>query len=450
MKELPPTTGRPLGETGEIELSGQRPPRSPRARALRLALVLLALALALAAPLGGLAALREHTIALLHPTPTPRSLPGTDQFYFQPAPPWVTVWVDGKRLSNPPLAGGTAAPVRLAPGTHHMEWRGAPFSTHRCTVVAPVPFIYRPGRDSCDIQPFLGGPAGYVLQYRESLGALSSSQQSALQAAIQGGLRAASVTATMPAGHVYLVPQSESPSGYQLATAPAARLATFTLDFDINPSVTEPCALSGGTAQPCRFPDQDCQLLCTAAPFLGADNSAWLVAFQAHESWALATADGAPAGTVAGGPFASDVLVLARVTWDGALWHAALVFGHAAGGALADDVVCGPARDWLAEGAAVLGAAGGPLVGGGPELTGEDPAGVRYVSDGNPTDGCAVSVPPNVLAFEPQPMVTQPMTFLLRFGMLLAVNDAAHQALPQLPMASAAERAIAYGLLPQG
>jgi hypothetical protein len=452
MRELPPAAGSPPGEAGEIELSGQRPPRSPRARALRLALLLLALALALAVPLGGLAALREHADALLHPTPTPRSLPGTDAFYVLPAPPWVSVWVDGRRVANPPLAGGTAAPMRLAPGTHHLEWRGAPFNTKRCTVVAPVPFIYRPGPSSCGILPYQGQPAGYVLQYRESLGALSSSQQSALLAAIGDGLRATSFTAEMPAGWPYALPQPNDSVAFQLATAPAARLATLTLTFDPNPGVTEPCALSSGFAQPCRFPDQDCRLLCTALP-IGADRSAWLVAFPAHAQWSLATPDGAPAGAAADGPFRGDVLVLARVTWDGTMWHATPVFGHAAGGALADDAVCGPARDWLAGGASLLGApfrGAGPLVAGGPLLTGEDPGGVRYVSDGNPTDGCAVSVPPGALTFAPDPAVTQPMVFLLRFGMLLAVNDAAHQVVPQLPVASDAERAIASGMLPQG
>jgi hypothetical protein len=286
---------------------------------------------------------------------------------------------------------------------------------------------------------------GYLLQYRESLGTLSAAQQTALLAAIQSGLSAARTTAELGAGQPYLVPESGAPSGYRLAKAPAPLRATLTLTLDPNPAWTEPCAESDGVYQPCRFPDQDCHLLCTVDP-TGADGGAWLVAVLAQASWDLGRLDGAPADTAAGGPHYGDVLVVARVTWDGAAWHATPVFGHAAGGALADDAVCGPARDWLASGAALLGDAEFPLVPGGPLLTGAVAGSVVYASGADPTDGCYVSVPPEALAFTSQPAVTQPATFLLRFGVLLAVNDAARQVAPRLPVADAAARAIALRL----
>ena len=155
-RDSPPAAGGPPGTAGEMELSGLRPPRSPRAHALRVGLVLLALALALAVPLGGLAALRQGFAALLRPSPTAYTVPGADRFYFLPTPPWVTVWVDGQRIGHVPLAAEGAAPLRLAPGTHHIEWRGAPFHTPRCVVVTPVPFIYRPGPNACDMRPYQG------------------------------------------------------------------------------------------------------------------------------------------------------------------------------------------------------------------------------------------------------------------------------------------------------
>jgi hypothetical protein len=428
-----------------MELSGLRPPRSPRARALRMALMLLALALALAAPLGWPAALRQGLAALLRPSPTPYTVPGADRFYFLPTPPWVAVWMDGRRIGHVPLAADSGEPLRLAPGTHHIEWRGAPFHTLRCAVVVPVPFIYRPTPDACDIRPFEGLPAGYVLQYTESQATLSTAQQSALQTAIAAGLSAARAPADLPAGQPYLVPQPRSPSGYQLARAPAPLRATLSLMLDPNPGWTEPCAASGGSFQPCRFPGQDCRLLCTVAS-TSADGGAWLIAFMAQAAWDLARLDGAPAGMAAGGPHLGDVLVPALVTWDGAAWHATPVFGHAAGGELADDAVCGPARDWLAWGAAVFGDAAGPLVPGGPLQTGQSPGGVVFASGVDPTDGCYVAVPPDALAFTPQPPVTQSLEFLLRFGVLLAVNDTARQVAPGLPVANAAARAIALRL----
>ena len=445
MQDLPPAAPDPRPDAGELELSDPRLPRSPRARAMGLTLVLLALALALAVPFGGFAVLRQRVAAVLRPMPTASILPGADRFYFLPSPPWVTVWVDGQRISHVPLAADDAAPLRLAPGTHHIEWRGAPFHTPRCVVVVPVPFIYSPGPNACDIQPFQGRPASYVLQYTESLGTLTTAQQNGLLTAIQSGLSTARDTAELRAGQPYLAPQPDAPSGYQLVTAPAALRATLTFTFDISTTLTEPCAESAGQFQPCRFTGQDCRLLCTADS-TGAGGGAWLVAFPAQASWDLARLDGNPGGTAAGGPYGRDVLVLARVTWDGARWHATPVFGHTAGGALADDAVCGPARDWLAGGTALLGDATGPVVPGGPVLTGEMPGGVIYASGGDPSDGCYVSVPPAALAFAPQPAVTQPLEFLLRFGVLLAVNDAARQVAPQLPVADAAERTIAQRL----
>ncbi|HEV2235421.1 MAG TPA: hypothetical protein VGR57_02060 [Ktedonobacterales bacterium] len=447
MEEQPSSADRWVAEVGEIEVTGLRPPRSPRAWAPRIALVALALALGLAVPLGGFAALRERAVALLRPTPTlAPALPGANSFYFLPAPTWVFVWVDGQRLGDVPLAGTAAPPLRLPPGTHHIEWLGSPFNQPRCALVVPIPFIYRPGTNACAIQPYLGRPAGYVLQYRESLATLSSQQQDALRTAIQGGLNAEPASAAMRAGQPYLVPvpQTVAPSGFRLATAPAALRATLSFTLDPNPPWSEPCAESGETLQPCRFADQDCRLLCTL-PDTSFGGIGWLVAVPARASWTLTTLDGVPAGTAADGPHQADVLVVMRLSWDFSGWHAPPLFGHAAGGAVADDTVCAPARDWLASGAALLGLAPGPLVPGGT-LTGADGS-VTYASGGDPTDGCAVTVQPGALAFAPSPAVTQPMQFLLRFGVLLAVNDAAHQVVPGLPVADSAEQAIAQRLL---
>src|SRR5258707_8510721 len=104
-----------------------------------------------------------------------------------------------------------------------------------------------------------------------------------------------------------------------------------------------------------------------------------------------------------------------------------------------------PARDWLTNTNGPLPGLGrGPLVASGPGVD----VGVAYVSGPEPTDGCFVSVDPSALAFAPAP-IAQPATFLLRFGVLIALNAAAHQLAPQLPVADAHEQAIANRLQAQ-
>jgi hypothetical protein len=138
----------------DSEVSGLGPRLSPRARLRRLAISLAAVLLALLVVVAGLPALRQDALTLLiapTPTPTLRSPPGADSFYFLATPPWVTVLVDGRPLDPvpmveeqpTPLPPGAAygfdtptptrglvateypAPVQLARGIHTFEWRGA-------------------------------------------------------------------------------------------------------------------------------------------------------------------------------------------------------------------------------------------------------------------------------------------------------------------------------------
>src|SRR5262249_40805777 len=168
MNEEPPPS-----PTDEIEVSPLGPQLSLRARLRRLTISVAVVLLALAVVFAGQPALRQEAVSLLiapTPTPTLRSLPGADSFYFLATPPWVAVLVDGHPLDRVPVADDHPAPLRLPRGTHTFEWRGAPFETQRCTLPVPLPFLFHPpGRQACVFEPYLGSPPGYVLQPRESL-----------------------------------------------------------------------------------------------------------------------------------------------------------------------------------------------------------------------------------------------------------------------------------------
>ncbi len=141
------------------------------------------------------------------------------------------------------------------------------------------------------------------------------------------------------------------------------------------------------------------------------------------------------------GPRPVASLALLRVTWDGIHWHVTPLFGHAAGAPVTDDAICAPARDWLTSTSTLRSPVQGPLV-----PASRLDVGIEYVSGPDPTDGCFVSVDPSSFADPPVPPIVQPATFLLRFGVLIAVNAAARQLAPQLPVAGAHEQAIARQL----
>jgi hypothetical protein len=458
----------------DIEVSGLGPWLSPHARLRRLAISVAAVLLALLVALAGLPALRQDALALLiapTPTPTLHSLPGANSFYVFATPPWVTVLVDGRPLdrvpvvdeslatlppvtpyapdtpipTQVPVANGHPVPLRLSHGVHTFEWRGAPFLTQRCTLPVPLPFLYEPrGNDACLFTPFRGSPPGYVVQQRESLATLPSEQRAALRAAIGAGLAAARASAMIQPGEPYLAPGS-LPSGSHVVYADSALRATVQFTLAAVTAWSDPCADSSGV-QPCRFPGRDCRQLCTttlpasAAP-AGADRMAWTVVAPVQATWEVTTSEGTLLTQRLAEPGPSDSLALLRITWNGASWHAAPLFGHAAGGILGDDPICAPARDWLTGTSAIRSLVPGPVV-----PTGRLDLGIAYVTGPDPTDGCFVSVDPSSLAFAPVPPIVQPATFLLRFGALLAVNASARQIAPWLPVAGAHEQAIASRL----
>src|SRR5258706_4573083 len=437
----------------EIEVSRLGPPLSPRARLRRLTIGVAAVLLGLLVVVAGVPTLRQDARALfIAPTPTRTlpSVPGADSFYFLATPPWITVLVDGRPLERVPVADDHPAPLRLPRGVHTFEWRGAPFLTQRCMLPVPLPFLFTPrGSQACVFAPYLGSPPGYVLQQSESLATWPPGQVPALWTAIGDHLGLENNALIQP-GEPYLAP-GPSPPGARIEYARAPLRVTLQYTLAADSTWSEPCAVSPGM-QLCRFPGQDCRQLCTATHSLAAvspsaNRSAWIVGVPVQATWELATLGftAVPSELQGPGPDAALALALLDITWDGANWQVTLLFGHAAGAPVTDDMVCAPARDWLTNSNGPLPGLGrGPLVASGPGIE----AGVEYVSGPDPTDGCFVSVDPSALAFAPAPIV-QPATFLLRFGLLIAVNAAAHQLAPQLPVTGAHEQAIASRLQAQ-
>jgi hypothetical protein len=121
--------------------------------------------------------------------------------------------------------------------------------------------------------------------------------------------------------------------------------------------------------------------------------------------------------------------------WYGPQWSVTPLIGHRVSVPEADDALCDPARNWLAS---------GPLA---PLLTamgGVSQPTFQYTSAVELTGGCVV----NLTRYESAGTGKEPppALFFERFGVLLAVNDAAHELWPGLPLADPAEAADATQL----
>lgn len=404
--------------------------RTPRQRLLRQAGIAATVLLALAIMVSGIPTLRERAIGLIVPPPAPTLVPGSDEFTFLPNPPGVTVSVDGHALAHPP-APGDSHPLRLAPGRHTFAWQSRiyPFVPQSC--VASVPPA---SGDTCaEVDPATlraqGVPVrGNVLATNASLFTLQANEIAALQRAIMLALAASTSSATVQPGEPYYTLQPSGAGGYTLATQPLR--ATFSLDLFAPTEVGDPCLL-GMQAAPCRFQGQNCGALCTIADpppsaTAGAPD-AWIAAVVVATTWTYTT----PGGQVVASDASSaitNLLVVLRITWDGATWRVTPILGHTAGLPAADDVACGDTRFWLTNSTWNF------------MLT--DPPGgaaVDFISGATPADGC-------LAILSRGPGGANRALFLGRFGLLLTLNDTARNPVDGFPQADATDQRIAQSL----
>lgn len=414
------------------------PRLTPRARRLRLAATVGVVLLALAILLGSSPALRAGLGIPLIPvataTPTTPLLPGMDLFYFARDVPWASVTVDGHQLQSG-FISESGAPLRLARGRHILTWEAQPFMPQRCVLWVPTRFD-----DTCRLDYHASGSASggvppLVIRLGESLATLPPDQANTLLAAMQQSV--AGFTTTIPPGERYL--------GLTGIAAQSLH-ATLSFQLDVGPNGTNlPCWLDGVPSVHCMLDGHDCALLC-AVPWVSRGQAAspatWLVFAPALPSWTYASLDGRVlARNVAidpGAAGAADLLTLFSIAWDGTRWHVQPLFG--------------------ADAPAVTDDAGQPIIGAACAPAQDDLQGyffflsqVRYVEDSNPANGClavatinrSVAPPPQV---GPLPSGDTTATLLVRFSLLVALDDAAHRMEPLASLPTASERALAARL----
>jgi hypothetical protein len=396
---------------------------TPRRWFVRLTIILSTGVLALVVVLGSIPAVRDR----FFPPPTPTLPSGSDLFYLLPNPPGVEVSLDGHTLAHLPFPGD-AHPLRLAPGHHILAWQshGFPFLPQKCSVSVPssptdtCPLL---GADTLHLPPHLP-TLGQVIALHASLNTLPANARSQLAAAVQGALNASQSTALVQPGEQYF---STPPGIAVVATQPLHALLSFARIGSLFPG--GPCEPSD-PALPCRFPAQDCTQLCTVvqppSPVAPAPGE-WIAAALVGSLWRYTLLGGQVVGDHLPDAFDTELAVL-RITWDGAAWHVTVLLGYTPGLPATDDSVCTPARYWLEHNGrwAFMMADGHPGT-------------AQFVSDTTPTDGCLV-------VLDPHPGTDVPAVFLERFGVLLAVNQAANGVGADLPMVDAAEKSLAHRL----
>ncbi len=367
--------------------------------------------------------------ALTGPIPVPTSMlaPGEDALWFTPLAPGETLTLDGHALSNPPLPGDSH-PLQVSRGTHRLAWNAAPFQPQHCVLSVP-----RSPDDTCPITPALEPntlPNGRILDDSESLATLADPLRISLSAAIAAAL-SPTYSAEVAPGEYY---RSLADNAFSPIVIPTRQPLRASLRIVQLSGWTEPCA--SVSIAPCRAQGQDCEQLCTLpAPTARLSSAAWYVGLTAAPLWTYATADGHVIERGAPDTAFSFGLLVLRVTWDGANWGVTPVLGAMPGLPAAQDITCAAlANDldaWVAFDVMH------------PYVNVRN--GVRYVSDGNPTDGCVGVVTATSFGSvaTPTPVIGTSPLLLHRFGVLLAANAAAHALWPGLPLADAAEMALA-------
>jgi len=398
--------------------------------AMAVAIVLLLLII-LANNMLSIGAITRSALKRLFPVPSPTLPPirGSNLYYLDVNVPNERVTIDGHLLLHVPRPG-VDPPLALSPGSHVITWSAYPFRQQSCTISAPYSF-----GDNCDYAPYElsvlhNDQAALLLLLGESLLELSGSLQQSLVTTVQGTIDHIRDSIPIRPGELYLA------GSYTTARQPL--IATLHFNFDMQPIMTNDLVIDGKRCQqlcvvPWRFPDS------TPVPLPRASGT-WLSAALVQPTWDYATQDGhviarnQPIDQGEAGVGAHPILL--RITRMNSGWQVTPLIGALQAPPL--NIYSGLANSVRAPADAVS-LTDNPSCVAAQDLFQGDSSAVRYISGPHIADGCLVAEP--VLTHAPIAY------FLEHFGVLLAVNSAAHTDFPWLPLADTYEHGLALQLL---
>jgi len=377
-------------------------------------------------------------------TPTPTVVPGANLFYITTNPAWGTVSIDGHHVSHQPALG--QAPLQISPGSHTITWNAPPFPVQRCFVNILSQAEGGPGACNTNESTTVvagknAGQQAFVISFSATSANLSISQRASLTQAVKAYLTTFQASATVQPGEVYASAQA----AHHLVTATQPLKATPHFQLDTNPNSTRPCLnyYSPGTPA-CNVEGISCQAFCPASRSDANGNALpatnWQVEVPVLITWSYTTLSGqVVAENEPNTPESSgyEDLVALSITWNSATstWKVTNQPDSAPPSpfVFTTNPVCAAAQNWIKANPSHQSL-------DATTFNGQNTAVNRqYLAGTNAANGCLVKA---VI-----PESSAPVGYLLyRFGVLLAVNAAAHHYWPSLPMADAYEQGIAQSI----
>ncbi|MBE3561361.1 MAG: hypothetical protein IMW89_19395 [Ktedonobacteraceae bacterium] len=360
-------------------------------------------------------------------TPSTPSTSGGDFFYFQRLPAWGTFFLDGQAIPHAPMLP-TEPPIQLPRGNHLIEWRGEPFSPLHCTLSIPAAQVQN--ASSCSLRKLdqseetagqrwlIAFPGTFSLQQ------LPAEERQQLIEATQKLLDTPQRQEQVQPGEYYAYKGSDIP---HKATEPLQASLRFLLDTDASaPAFCRGLQLDHS----CFNAENDCRLFCTLDwPTAGG----WDVAAVIRPTWSYKTA---------GQPGNADVtaqkedsrgeqqLIALHIQRQQQHWQVSF---HPQGLSSFDDPNCIELMGILAANPAYR------------HIQSTDQSiSWNFKSGTNRAAGCLATGTLQTKDAATSPALDAPVVVLLqRFGVVLAVDERAHQLWPALPQAGDAQQRLA-------
>jgi hypothetical protein len=325
-----------------------------------------------------------------------------DAFFLVRGVPWGELTVDGRPFHLP--SNGT--PTTFPNGRHTLEYRADPFPPLRCQVRVPSA-----GDDTCPETTRFGfgqdRGAARVIDLGLTPTRLPLGQYASLMQAVANSLQNQTQPTVVTPGDHYLGPQGTA------AVASQRLRATLTFTLNTDPTHVFPSDDSG----------QPCVSLCDN---LGGPGGMWLFSSDVIARWRFAATDGTGVAT---SDNEVDTQLPMAAEWTGVGWviNSQPFSGYSQ--------FC---RDAFA------------AVFNGTTITNGAATYESSAQAPNLTDGCADVIspsddggPPTGPVATSTPLPPDAALYIYRLGVVLAGSPAAHAARPQLPLATARERALA-------
>ncbi len=408
-----------------------------RQRRVQLVITISTSALLLLLLLSSYAPMRNRLLSTLVPPisrTTSKVGSEVELFYFDANPTWGQFFIDGKPVTHLPRIGNANdVPLRLQRGRHVLSWKVVPFAPQQCSVSVP----FNVPTDTCHFDLFTEYSKGaWIFRFPMSLAQLPRPAFADLVDVVQTELDMHAPTETVLPGEFYAV----NTTGESTRRATQALKATMRYQLDVMNTLDGVCSTLLEASTPCTYDGQECYLFCSipllANEIRGQERS-WDVFAAVQTSWEYRTQDGKIVAQnqpeILGTTVVYDHLVPLHITWDGAGWHATLrSLQMVLPNTQQMDVACNTALNTVKN----------VLVPTNSEQA-HTAIDWQYISGTNPAEGC-LSIA--TLSYG-QDASTHPIAYFLhRFGVLLAVNNVAHEYWPSVPLADAHEQQIATRL----